>query len=88
MLSVFVFLITFKTIISTSVIAVSTPTTIKCLPGAQFSTVVKADAVANKPPVAETLATTACARRRRDVEHLLADSNLPKASIEPAQPIA
>ena len=87
MLSVFVFLITFKTIISTSVIAVSTPTTIKCLPGAQFSTVVKADAGA-KQPVAETLATTACARRRRDVEHLLADSNLPKASIEPAQPIA
>ena len=79
------FFTTLQTIISTSVIAVSTPTTIKCLPGAQFSTVVAADPAV---PVAETLATTACARRRRDVEHLLADSNLPKASIEPAQPIA
>lgn len=78
---------TTTTIISTSVVVVSTPTTIKCIPATQFSTVVAADPNAN-PPVVPTLATTACARRRRDVEHLLADSDLPKESIEPAQPIA
>jgi len=66
---------------------VSTPTTVNCIPTAQFSIVVAADADAN-PPVAQTLATKACARRRRDLEQLLAGSDLTKEAIEPAQPIA
>jgi len=78
---------TTTTVVATSTVVVSTPTTIKCIPTAQFSTVVAANP-ATVPPVAATLATTACARRRRDLEHLLAGSDLPKASIEPAQPIA
>ncbi len=66
---------------------VSTPTTVKCIPKTQFSIAVPADA--NAPvTVAETLATAACARRRRDVEQLLAGSDLTKEAIEPAQPIA
>ncbi|XP_046450837.1 uncharacterized protein LOC124198836 [Daphnia pulex] len=78
---------TTTTIIATSTVVVSTPTTVKCIPTAQFSVVVPADPLA-APPVAATLATTACARRRRDVAQLLAGSDLTKEAIEPAQPIA
>jgi hypothetical protein len=52
-----------------------------CIPVAQFSTVVAADPAA-VPPVAATLATTACARRRRDVSDLLAE-----VDIHPALPL-
>ncbi|EFX71146.1 hypothetical protein DAPPUDRAFT_112082 [Daphnia pulex] len=78
---------TTTTITSTSVVVVSTPTTVKCIPTAQFSTVVAANAAA-APPVAATLATTACSRRRRDLEQLLDGSDLTKEAIQPAQPLA
>ncbi len=52
-----------------------------CIPAAQFSTVVAADPAA-APPVAATLATKACARRRRDVSDLLTE-----VDIQPALPL-
>ncbi|KAK4026942.1 hypothetical protein OUZ56_015963 [Daphnia magna] len=78
---------TTTTFTSTSVSVVSTPTTVKCIPSTQFSIATAANAGVD-PPVVEVRATSACARRRRDLEHLLADADLAKASIEPAQPIA
>ena len=52
-----------------------------CIPAAQFSIVVSATTGGNSP-VAETLATKACARRRRDVSDLLTE-----VDIQPALPL-
>ena len=57
-----------QTILSTSTLTVSTPTTVKCIASAAFS--------ANS--------TSACARRRREIEELLAHSH--KTAIDPAPP--
>ncbi|XP_057378716.1 uncharacterized protein LOC130700751 [Daphnia carinata] len=78
---------TTTTFTSTSVSVVSTPTTVKCIPSTKFSIATAANLLAI-PVVTEVRATSACARRRRDLEHLLADAESAKASIEPAQPIA
>ena len=50
-----------------------------CIPAAQFSIVAAAD---GKPEVPATLATKACARRRRDVSDLLTE-----VDIQPALPL-
>jgi hypothetical protein len=68
---------------TTTVVAVSTVTSVAyvtCIPLAEFSTV--AAAVAN-PPTPAILATTACARRRRDVSALLGET----VDIQPALPL-
>ena len=52
-----------------------------CIPAAQFSIVVAAT-TGGTLPVAETLATKACARRRRDVSDLLTE-----VDIQPALPL-
>ena len=54
-----------------------------CIPAAQFSTVVAAvPAAGTNPEVPATLATKACARRRRDVSDLLTE-----VDIQPALPL-
>ena len=54
-----------------------------CLPAAQFSIVAAAVPAADgKPEVPATLATKACARRRRDVSDLLTE-----VDIQPALPL-
>ncbi len=57
-----------------------------CIPAAQFSTVVAAvpgsSRAGTNPEVPATLATKACARRRRDVSDLLTE-----VDIQPALPL-
>jgi hypothetical protein len=68
---------------TTTVVAVSTVTSVAyvtCIPLAEFS-IVAPPAV--NPPTPAILATTACARRRRDVSALLGET----VDIQPALPL-
>ncbi len=68
-ISLFFFWINFQTILQSTTTVISTPTTVKCIASTVFL---------------NTNATTACARRRREVEDQ--SVHLDQEAIEPAAP--